>query len=53
MDFAYLYDGFKGWVMNLTEIIKNESAISSTIEKKKSAMDSYYNSVIEVLRSEE
>ena len=53
IDFAYLYDGFKGWVMNLTEIIKNESAISSTIEKKKSAMDSYYNSVIEVLRSEE
>ena len=53
IDFAYLYDGFKGWVMSLSEIIKNESAISSTIEKKKSAMDSYYNSVIEVLRSEE
>lgn len=53
IDFAYLYDGSKGWVMSLPAIIKNETAISSTIEKKKSAMDSYYNSVIEVLRSEE
>ena len=53
IDFAYLYDGFKGWVMSLPTIIKNETAITSTIGSKMNAMDSYYNSVIEVLRSEE
>lgn len=53
IDFAYLYDGFKGWVMSLPAIIKNETAITSTIGSKMNAMDSYYNSVIEVLRSEE
>ena len=52
IDFAYLFDGFKGWVMKLPNIIKNESNIVSTIESNRNTIEAYYQSVVEYMTGE-
>ena len=49
IDFAYLYDGFKGWVMQLTNYVKSPDSIASSIESSMSAMNGYYSGVVEFL----
>ena len=49
IDFAYLYDGFSGWVMKLPSIIKNQSAIVSSIENQMNAMEAYYQEVVDIM----
>lgn len=49
IDFAYLYDGFSGWVMKLPAIIKNQSAIVSSIENQMNAMEAYYQEVVDTM----
>ena len=49
IDFAYLYDGFSGWVMKLPSIIKNQSAIVSSIENQMNAMEAYYQEVVDTM----
>ena len=46
IDFAYLYDGFKGWVMNLTDMISSSSSIASKIESQKKAVTEYYTGLV-------
>lgn len=53
MDFAYLYDGSKGWVMKLPNIIKEESSIVSSIESNKSAIETYYQTIIDYMTTAE
>ena len=47
--FDYLYDGFKGWVMQLPALIKDENTIASGIQGQLSAMTAYYESVVDFL----
>lgn len=49
IDFAYLYDGSSGWVMKLPAIIKNQSAIVSSIENQMNAMEAYYQEVVDIM----
>ena len=47
--FDYLYDGFKGWVMQLPTLIKDENTIASGIQRQLGAMKAYYESVVDFL----
>ena len=47
IDFAYLYDGFKGWVMKLPEMISSSSSIASKIESQKKAVTEYYTGLVD------
>ena len=46
IDFAYLYDGFKGWVMKLPDMISSSSSIASKIESQKKAVTEYYTGLV-------
>ena len=52
IDFSYLYDCSKGWVMKLPSIIANAESISSTIASNQSAMETYWNETITYLTEE-
>ena len=52
IDFSYLYDCSKGWVMKLPTIIKNAESISSTIASNQSAMETYWDETIAFLTAE-
>ncbi len=49
IDFAYLYDGFNGWVMKLPALITDSSSIASKITADKSAVEEYYTGVVKYL----
>ena len=49
IDFAYLYDGFNGWVMKLPALVRDSSSISSKIAKDEAAVEKYYNDVVTYL----
>lgn len=49
IDFAYLYDGFNGWVMKLPALVLDSSSISSKIAKDEAAVEKYYNDVVTYL----
>ena len=49
IDFAYLYDGFNGWVMKLPSLITDASSIASKIAADKSAVEEYYAGVVKYL----
>lgn len=46
IDFAYLYDGWTGWVFKLADFVKTEGAFASTYEKNEKAMQTYYDKVL-------
>lgn len=46
IDFAYLYDGWNGWVFKLADFVKTEGAFASTYEKNEKAMQTYYDKVL-------
>ena len=46
IDFAYLYDGWSGWVFKLADFVKTEGAFASTYEKHAKAMQTYYDKVL-------
>ena len=49
IDFAYLYDGFSGWVMKLTGLVSDSSSIASKIAADKSTVEEYYKGVVSYL----
>lgn len=46
IDFAYLYDGWTGWVFKLAGFVQTEGAFASTYEKNEKAMQTYYDKVL-------
>lgn len=46
IDFAYLFDNFRGWVFNMTPFLQNDGAFVSTYEKKAKSMQRYYDSIV-------
>ncbi len=46
IDFPYLFDNFKGWVMNMDPFLKNDGAFVSTYEKKAKSIQKYYDKMI-------
>lgn len=52
IDFAYLYDGWTGWVFKLADFIKTEGAFSSTYAKYEKSMQNYYDKVLEFFYEE-
>lgn len=46
IDFAYLYDGWSGWVFKLADFVKTEGAFASTYEKHAKSMQTYYDKVL-------
>lgn len=46
IDFAYLYDGWTGWVFKLSSFVQTEGAFASTYEKNEKAMQTYYDKVL-------
>ncbi len=49
IDFAYLYDGFSGWVMKLPGLVSDSSSIASKIAADKSTVEEYYKGVVSYL----
>ena len=49
IDFAYLYDGFSGWVMKLPSLVLDSTSISSKIAKDETAVEKHYNDVVTYL----
>lgn len=49
IDFAYLYNGWKGWVTKLSKIIRDENTVVSTIKSQFEAVTAHYESVIDFL----
>ena len=64
IDFAYLYDGWtgwvfrwntmhvSGWVFKLADFVKAEGAFASTYTKHEKAMQTYYDKVLEFFYEE-
>lgn len=46
IDFAYLYDGWNGWVFKLSEMIKSSDSFASVYAKHEKAMQTYYDKVL-------
>lgn len=46
IDFAYLYDGWNGWVFKLSEMIKSADSFSSVYARHEKAMQTYYDKVL-------
>lgn len=53
INFAYLYDGFSGWVLKLGNIIRDENTIVSTIASNMDSVTAYYESTINYLTAAE
>lgn len=49
IDFAYLYNGWDGWVTKLSKIICDENTVVSTIKSQFEAVTAHYESVIDFL----
>lgn len=49
IDFAYLYNGWDGWVTKLSKIIRDENTVVSTIKSQFEAVTAHYESVIDFL----
>ena len=52
INFSYMFDGSKGWVMTLPSIIKDDGKIVSTIEKELEGKKKSYQSIIDSLTEE-
>ncbi|MGM9625829.1 MAG: hypothetical protein ACI3XM_08990 [Eubacteriales bacterium] len=52
IDFGYLYDTGRGWVMKLNQILKKPDAIASSVEKQKKSVDKYYTGIIETFHAD-
>ncbi len=52
IDFAYLYDGWKGWVFSLKDMIKSNNFASTYASKEKSMFD-YYGKVVDFFMEEQ
>ncbi len=52
IDFAYLYDGWTGWVFKLADFVKAEGAFASTYTRHEKAMQTYYDKVLEFFYEE-
>ena len=46
IDFAYLYDGWTGWVFKLAGMTAQEGVFTSVYEKNEKAMQTYYDKVL-------
>ncbi len=46
IDFAYLYDGWTGWVFKLAGFVQTEGAFASTYKANEKAMQRYYDKVL-------
>ncbi len=53
VDFAYLYDGTKGFTFKLNSLIKNPEKMVSTLEKTIKSVDKYYVGLIEEMTNAE
>ena len=53
IDFAYLYDGFKGWAMKLPGLILSPDTIASSIDSQLPAVTDYYEGVVELMTENE
>ena len=49
MNFGFLYDCSKGWVMKLPKILENPSAVTSTVASFKDMVTEYYTGVVNFL----
>lgn len=47
IDFAYLYDGWTGWVFKLPDFIKSKDAFASKYASSETAMQKYYQKVLD------
>jgi len=47
IDFAYLYDGWTGWVFKLGDFIKEKDAFASKYASNETAMQKYYQKVLD------
>ena len=48
IDFAYLYDGWTGWVFKLAGMTAQEGSFASVYEKNEKAMQNYYDKVLKL-----
>ncbi len=48
IDFAYLYDGWSGWVFKLANMTAQEGNFASVYEKNEKAMQNYYEKVLKL-----
>ena len=48
IDFAYLYDGWTGWVLKLAGMTAQEGSFASVYEKNEKAMQNYYDKVLKL-----
>ena len=48
IDFAYLYDGWNGWVFKLAGMTSQEGNFASVYEKNEKAMQNYYDKVLKL-----
>lgn len=49
INFAYLYDGFSGWIMKLDKLIQDENQIASKIALYTNAVTAYYEDAVNYL----
>ena len=49
IDFAYLFDGFNGWVTKLPAIVSEGDSITSTIQSNMNSMTAYYEGIIDFM----
>ena len=52
IDFAYLYDGWTGWVFKLAGMTAQEGSFASVYEKNEKAMQNYYDKVLKLFYDE-
>jgi len=53
IDFAYLYDGFNGWVMKLPDMVKNPGKVASLINSNLKLVDKYFVKLIKYMTEEQ
>lgn len=53
VDFAYLYDGTKGFTFKLNTLIKNPEKMVSTLEKTTKSVEKYYVGLLEEMTGAE
>ncbi len=53
IDFAYLYDGWKGWIFTLPEFVKSKAGFASTYAKFEKEKTTHYQKVLDFFLSEE
>ncbi len=46
VDFAYLYDAWKGWTFTLSDFVKKEGAFASSYEKKAAQKQKFYDKAV-------